>query len=530
LFVPSGHSPIPQTLAMAPQPQRPPTLEPQSEMSRQFLATEATLFLSGGSSDSLQPRKVQWSDQQQPRLTCAPPVTTPVKPPVRNVEAEAPRTPAMSDTVRSYAPVTPVTSETGRGQTPVTPVQARASLTSLATSDKASPGLHPDILAVLSWQNEQLTALQDQVARLLEASPASRARASLGNITRDAQTSVLHDQGQETPVRRDMGGGGLTQSVSTNTSTRWPVTEPAEMTYSRDIHGGEMDIESCLGRREVMMGNSVVTEARAPPAPESVTSPAPSERRALDNIASPVLGESVSMYEREGEASEDMRLYENILDRVQRLLATGEAKEVTPEADKEQEEEVTTQADPQAATWDRLRQLGVSFISPGDLGTVSAASGQDTLWLPRARLPASNAHAQPRLSPDASLAMNDLALKYLTDNELGKLAAVHQPKEKKEDARGQVDFSLASHQFLAKYGHQQLQKQQQQKQPPTTRNILPPPGVGEPKRTPSPYAPGQYQTIPEEPQPPRLTNQILNGPQFQRILDISAIRQQSKLL
>ena len=129
------------------------------------------------------------------------------------------------------------------------------------------------------------------------------------------------------------------------------------------------------------------------------------------------------MYEREGEGSEDMRLYENILDRVQRLLATGEAKEVNTEPDKE-----VRQADPQAATWDRLRQLGVSFISPGDLGTDSAASGQDTLWLPQARLPASSAHA--RLSPDASLAMNDLALKYLTDAELGQLAAVHQPKEK----------------------------------------------------------------------------------------------------
>ena len=69
------------------------------------------------------------------------------------------------------------------------------------------------------------------------------------------------------------------------------------MTFSRE----EMDTESCLGRRElnilfllaakilnnskiqVVMGNSEVTEARAPP--ESVTSPAPSERRALDNIA-----------------------------------------------------------------------------------------------------------------------------------------------------------------------------------------------------------------------------------------------------
>ena len=77
------------------------------------------------------------------------------------------------------------------------------------------------------------------------------------------------------------------------------------------------------------------------------------------------------MYEREGERSEDMRLYENILDRVQRLLATGENKEATIEADKEEEE--VKQVDPQAATWDRLRQLGVSFISPGDLGSASAS-------------------------------------------------------------------------------------------------------------------------------------------------------------
>ena len=91
-------------------------------------------------------------------------------------------------------------------------------------------------------------------------------------------------------------------------------------------------------------------------------------------IISPVLGESVSMYEREGERSEDMRLYENILDRVQRLLATGENKETTTEVT--QEEEVK-QVDPQAATWDRLRQLGVSFISPGDLSPGAGAG--DTL-------------------------------------------------------------------------------------------------------------------------------------------------------
>ena len=134
-------------------------------MSRQFLATEATLFLSGGSSDGLQPRKVQvmpasdwlipsnthfslvqWSDQQQPRMTSALPMTPPVKPQMRSVEAEVPRTPVASDIIRC--------------QPPVTPVQTRPSVTSLDTPNKASPSLHPDILAVLSWQNEQLSALQ----------------------------------------------------------------------------------------------------------------------------------------------------------------------------------------------------------------------------------------------------------------------------------------------------------------------------------------------------------------------------------
>jgi hypothetical protein len=101
-------------------------------------------------------------------------MSPPVKPQVREMEAGVTRTPG-----------------------PVAPVQIRTSvgsLGSLGTPDQltaAAPGLgvHPDILAVLSWQKEQLTALQvslnlehdydhphllyqDQVARLMEASPA----------------------------------------------------------------------------------------------------------------------------------------------------------------------------------------------------------------------------------------------------------------------------------------------------------------------------------------------------------------------
>ena len=36
------------------------------------------------------------------------------------------------------------------------------------------------------------------------------------------------------------------------------------MTYSRDIHGGNMDLESCLGRHEVARSNLGGTEDRSP--------------------------------------------------------------------------------------------------------------------------------------------------------------------------------------------------------------------------------------------------------------------------
>ena len=121
------------------------------------------------------------------------------------------------------------------------------------------------------------------------------------------------------------------------------------------------------------------------------------------------------------------------------LMAARDSKEkmeATNVAQVENQSGGMIEVDQQAGTWDRLRQLGVSFISPGDLG--SASTGQDTLWLPQARVPDS----QPRLhTPDASLAMNDFALKYLTDAEL---AVVHQPKDKQ---KGDASITYLKHIF-----------------------------------------------------------------------------------
>jgi hypothetical protein len=92
------------------------------------------------------------------------------------------------------------------------------------------------------------------------------------------------------------------------------------------------------------------------------------------------------------------------------------------------------QADPAAAaTLARLRQLGVSFISPEDLRPAQPppppSQGPvnhpyNSIFLPRAAATTS-LWSDAGVSPDTSLEMNSLALKYLDDVQLSKLAEQH---------------------------------------------------------------------------------------------------------
>ena len=163
---------------------------------------------------------------------------------------------------------------------------------------------------------------------------------------------------------------------------------------------------------------------------------------------------------------------------------------------------------------------------------------------------------------DTSLAINNMALKYLTDAELTKLAAMHQNREKKDQIVKPNDLSMASKQFLAKYGlqnnneqdnngHTRPQEIMHQNQiindgQRTAPLLLPKkvPGVSVPvtatkqpastidNRTPNP-APVFPETTPRPIQAPQLGPASSLAPgvkQFDRVLDISAIRQQSTLL
>ena len=415
LFVPGQAVPPPP-----PQPHQPPTLQPQSDLSRQFNRTEATLFLSGSSSEFL-PRKVQWSDQQSPQTPVSshnlppPPPQTPPCP----ASYQSPTLSQPAHTIKSP----PVAPQPQSYQSPVfAPPACRAVETDwrspVLSQPQPQPQVHPDILAVLNWQNEQLARLQDQVSRLLTASPA---QSEASNTTRDVAVG--------SPVLRRAA------TVSTNTSSSWPPPPPSQA----DLLGGDMDLVS-----EASQVTPVKTQV---------------DEGVGGAWESPVLGESVSMYERESELGserEEQEMYENILGKVRKLLAQEETDQPPAPASapasvpasvaasapvglmeqpglskvEEESEDIPNQTE---ATWQRLRQLGVSFISPGDLapaGGLSLTEQQPytSAWLPQAKQPTV---LDIRNTPDSSLAINNLALKYLSDQELSKLATLHNKKENK---------------------------------------------------------------------------------------------------
>ena len=428
LFVPGHGAPPPP-----PQPHLPPThhLLPQSDLSRQFHRSEATLFLSGSNSDIL-PRKVQWSDQQSE---------------TQNVATQYPASVSRPSSA-SQSPVTFSQPPSSVSQSPATVLPPSASFVQQtppagnrggSQQPEWSSPVHPDILAVLNWQNDQLARLQDQVSRLLAASPAE-VRASPTTNTRDVAVG--------SPILRRAA------TVSTNTSTAWPQVSDSQGV----IHGGEMELvsqaetdtvsretpviapstEENISRRESLGSKvtpvKVLDVEKGATSRESLGNSVTPAKAGLDvGVAweSPVLGESVSMYEREsqlGSEREEQEMYENILGKVRRLLAQGEPT-AAPQEQKEvsiveEKDETSNQTE---ATWERLKQLGVSFISPADLAPPATDQPYSSVWLPQARMPSLHNFSS---TPDTSLAINNLALKYLSDKELAQLATLHNKKDK----------------------------------------------------------------------------------------------------
>ncbi len=221
-------------------------------------------------------------------------------------------------------------------------------------------------------------------------------------------------------------------------------------------------------------------------------------------------------------------------------------------------------ADPAAATLARLRQLGVSFISAEDLRPATAPQppGQghhpyNSIFLPRAACPGqsvwSNNDDGP--SPDSSLEMNSLALKYLNDAQLSRLAEQHRINSAATRGEGGgvagsgggggVDMSFATQEFLKRHGLAQVGDSQRQPlrtvanaaseaaATPVGRRTVAAPLRHQQLAAQKTQAASQMATGVQSPffvhqqrlQPPPPRPEISN-----RILDITAIRQQPKLL
>jgi len=456
----------PPNSQIPPSPHLPPTyhLTPQSDLSREFNMTDATLFLNGGNSEVVPPRKVQF---QQPSNNIN--HSSEVRRPLPNVTP-----PRFTETVQSH-----------QGPVPVTEVRG---------------SVPPDIMSILSWQNEQLAKLQDQVNKLLAASPQGASNTS-------SENKINHQIQQASPILRKNTESNMV-SVSTNTSDHWRESTSAKAPkYQASCSSNDLGKIDCLDLPDYQSSteneNSSETEERL------------RHQRSFTN--SPVLGESASMYERndiENKIAEQQQLpssnqLEDILSQVKRLLAQDDIdnspasdvsisktnpnqphvdhpspsnKNLQPLPNKaflqdyktphevEVVGNVTNNANMSVAvpphplnnetpvtvsttkaTFDMLRQLGVSFISPSDLANpVATTSTQmyNSVFLPHANVPAFSANP----SPDTSLAMNNLALKYLTDEELSKLAHQNQTKARTEKRSSQVEHSLASQEFLMRYG------------------------------------------------------------------------------
>jgi len=519
-------------------------LRPQSEFSRVFHQTEATVFLQGSDTAQFEllERHVQFNTSEImghgraeqndhgrdwrggsrgtrgfPQNTDNQLEAAPVQPVAqKNTDFPAPHhdmatprlrplpqyssssvtvTTAGADSARAFAELPSVPQENVKGQNQFLCQMAGA------PEVEGSPSIPPELMSLLSWQNEQLRRLQDQVQQLLAASPQSQE--DQNKQTPPAVSTDSPFTSSSPPLRRCQGDRGSqlassnsmpnmmpsTASVATNTSSLWPDIQKG-LARLREVEEEEDEGDLVIRKSEVMVPRE---ESISQPSihldlPEYQDSPSGDRRPAnMTSWSSPVLGESVSMYEdlgrqAEAEVVEDQEevaeLYHNILGQVKRLLAKEDndvasppppAPLSLPSAASSQSAPTGAAApslktaasappslsappNPRVATLARLKEMGVSFINPSE-----PQLAEQSVFLPRAQLPTQSVFQGA--STDSSLDISSLALKYLDDSQLNNLALRHQQGEAKKQVKwgeqGQshgTELSMASHQFLARHG------------------------------------------------------------------------------
>lgn len=382
--------------------------------------------------------------------------------------------------------------------------------------------IQPEILKVLTWQNEQLKLLQEQVKVLLDSSPhlKSSTWTNAGGHNLVETPTQCNREAEERGLQGPLSSPVLT-SASTNTSLLWPEIQTGLRRLQNVAEENEVDVvnrrnDSCsltlteMRKSNIKVNTSDGDSVRSPQPtinidlpdyPGSECSPDLRKQRDMVSWESPVLGESVTMYEEQQQYQEQRNMedvYHDIISKVNKLLTEPLPPVTAPDSigqSRHMEElDSRTQLQPETpggSTLSRLRQLGVSFISPQDLDRQCLENSQPSgmvmpkstdcsaMFLPKAACPSQS--LWQRDSTDTSLEISSLALKYLDEAQLSRLADRHRGSA--VDGLGtspmlanDVNMSLATQQFLDRHGLGQTNRVQRQplnnKQEHQEKNIV----------------------------------------------------------
>ncbi|KAM9762718.1 SCL-interrupting locus protein homolog isoform 2-T2 [Menidia menidia] len=317
----------------------------------------------------------------------------------------------------------------------------------------------PDTYQLLLHQDRQLRLLQAQVQMLLEA------QGKLQSSTQPASS--------QTPTST------ASVAVGTGASLFWGSSpqqeEPAPPPSSPKPPPSASSSPSTSSHEP-----SATKPVNAPQNDEEAAQAAPCSppaEHSLDRLQSPVLGESVSMYEPE---EEQQSFYQNLMTQLSSRLQEADAQQEAEEesmrrslsvSDRSQTCQQKTEGDPVVtATLRRLQQLGVDVdqevLTDSDRNRAKAVESASTLASisPAAvisRLSVSEPTAStlfPGGSVDLSLEANAIALRYLSDSQLCRLSlGGHAPQKIPAPSSGNSllspsNMSLATRKYMRRYG------------------------------------------------------------------------------
>ncbi|KAK1896337.1 SCL-interrupting locus protein like [Dissostichus eleginoides] len=213
----------------------------------------------------------------------------------------------------------------------------------------------------------------------------------------------------------------------------------------------------------------------------------PPSQHSLSGLQSPVLGESVSMYQPQ---EEQQNFYQNLMSQLTSRLQESDSKQEVEESRRRS----------LSATVRQLQQLGVN-VEQEDLSEASRvlqntiessstlASINPAAVLSRLSVPSPSASALfPGLSADLSLEANAIALRYLSDSQLSRLSlGGHAPSHRSPAPSANVslmspsNMSLATRKYMKRYGlieeEDGEEEEEEENRPPLTEalnvNLLP---------------------------------------------------------